>query len=110
MAVRASWGDRLLRVKGVLDVAGESQPLVIHGVHRTFHPPTLLARWPDADRRSRLVFIPAISTAPPWRRAGPKWSEDAVALNARIANGGDPLASTPQCDLISISALAAAVL
>jgi G3E family GTPase len=57
MAVRASWGERLLRVKGVLDVAGESQPLVIHGVHRTFHPPTLLARWPDADRRSRLVFI-----------------------------------------------------
>ncbi|MBI3198810.1 MAG: GTP-binding protein [Rhodospirillales bacterium] len=57
MAVRASWGDRLLRVKGVLDVVGESQPLVIHGVHRTFHPPTLLARWPDAERRSRLVFI-----------------------------------------------------
>ena len=57
MAVRASWGDRLLRVKGVLNVLGEDQPLVIHGVHRTFHPPTLLARWPDADRRSRLVFI-----------------------------------------------------
>ncbi|MBV8189720.1 MAG: GTP-binding protein [Alphaproteobacteria bacterium] len=57
MAVRAAWGDRLLRVKGVLDIVGESQPLVIHGVHRTFHPPTLLARWPDQDRRSRLVFI-----------------------------------------------------
>lgn len=57
MAVRASWGDRLLRVKGVLNVQGESQPLVIHGVHHTFHPPTLLARWPDAERRSRLVFI-----------------------------------------------------
>jgi G3E family GTPase len=57
MAVRASWGDRLLRVKGVLNVVGEDQPLVIHGVHRTFHPPTLLARWPDDDRRSRLVFI-----------------------------------------------------
>jgi G3E family GTPase len=57
MAVRASRSDRLLRVKGVLDVVGESQPLVIHGVHRTFHPPTLLARWPDSDRRSRLVFI-----------------------------------------------------
>lgn len=57
MAVRASWGDRLLRVKGVLNVVGESHPLVIHGVHRTFHPPTLLARWPDGDRRSRLVFI-----------------------------------------------------
>jgi G3E family GTPase len=57
MAVRATWGDQLLRVKGVLNVAGESQPLVIHGVHRTFHPPTLLARWPGDDRRSRLVFI-----------------------------------------------------
>ncbi|MBN9513275.1 MAG: GTP-binding protein [Alphaproteobacteria bacterium] len=57
MAVRASWGDQLLRVKGVLNIAGESQPLVIHGMHRTFHPPTLLARWPDADHRSRLVFI-----------------------------------------------------
>jgi G3E family GTPase len=57
MAVRASWGDRLLRVKGVLNVIGEATPLVIHGVHRTFHPPTLLARWPNDDRRSRIVFI-----------------------------------------------------
>jgi G3E family GTPase len=56
-AVRANWADRLLRVKGVLNVAGESQPLVIHGVHNTFHPPTTLAAWPDDDRRSRLVFI-----------------------------------------------------
>ena len=56
-AVRASWGEQLLRVKGVLDVVGETQPLVIHGVHRTFHPPTLLAAWPSADRRSRIVFI-----------------------------------------------------
>jgi G3E family GTPase len=55
--VRAAWGDKLLRVKGVLDVVGETQPLVIHGVHRTFHPPTLLARWPDGVRQSRLVFI-----------------------------------------------------
>jgi len=23
----------------------------------TFHPPTLLARWPDDARRSRLVFV-----------------------------------------------------
>ena len=44
-------------MKGVLDVVGETQPLVIHGVHRTFHLPTLLARWPDNERRSRLVFI-----------------------------------------------------
>ena len=56
-AVRANWADRLLRVKGVLNVAGEPQPLVIHGVHNTFHPPTTLAAWPDDDRRSRIVFI-----------------------------------------------------
>ena len=57
MGVRAVWGDKLMRVKGVLNVVGEQQPLVIHGVHRTLYPPTLLARWPDSDRRSRLVFI-----------------------------------------------------
>lgn len=56
-AVRGNWADRLLRVKGVLNVIGEDQPLVVHGVHHVFHPPTLLARWPDDDRRSRLVFI-----------------------------------------------------
>jgi G3E family GTPase len=47
----------LLRVKGILNVAGEDRPLVVHGVHDTFHPPTLLEAWPDADRRSRLVLI-----------------------------------------------------
>jgi len=56
-AVRGNWADRLLRVKGVLNVIGEDQPLVVHGVHHVFHPPTLLARWPDDDRRSQLVFI-----------------------------------------------------
>jgi G3E family GTPase len=56
-AVRATWAERLLRVKGVLNVTGEDRPLVIHGVHSVFHPPTLLAGWPDEDRRSRVVFI-----------------------------------------------------
>jgi G3E family GTPase len=55
--LRGLYGDELLRVKGILDVEGEAQPLVIHGVHQVFHPPVLLASWPDADRRSRLVFI-----------------------------------------------------
>ena len=56
--VRASWGDQLLRVKGILDVRGEDAPLVVHGVHRTFHSPALLAGWPAGERRSRLVVIP----------------------------------------------------
>jgi G3E family GTPase len=56
-ALRMAHADKLLRVKGILNVAGEAGPLVIHGVHDTFHPPVALARWPDADRRSRLVLI-----------------------------------------------------
>jgi G3E family GTPase len=46
-----------LRLKGVLNVAGEDGPLVIHGVQHVFHPPVALPRWPDQDRRSRLVLI-----------------------------------------------------
>jgi G3E family GTPase len=55
--IRAEHGPRLLRVKGVLDLAGEAAPVVVQGVHHVFHPPVRLSGWPDADRRSRLVFI-----------------------------------------------------
>jgi G3E family GTPase len=50
-------GERLLRVKGVLNVLGEEGPVVVHGVQHIFHPPVTLPLWPDADRRSRLVLI-----------------------------------------------------
>jgi G3E family GTPase len=55
--LRAAHGERLLRVKGVLNIAGEDGPIVIHGVQHIFHPPVTLLRWLDADRRSRLVLI-----------------------------------------------------
>jgi G3E family GTPase len=55
--LRATYGDRLLRVKGVLNVADEAGPVVIHGVQHVFHPPVALRRWPDGDRTSRLVMI-----------------------------------------------------
>jgi G3E family GTPase len=29
----------------------------VHGVQHLVHPPIHMAAWPDADRRSRLVFI-----------------------------------------------------
>jgi G3E family GTPase len=48
-------GADLLRVKGVLNVEGE--PVAVHAVQRIVHEPVFLARWPDAERRSRLVFI-----------------------------------------------------
>ena len=50
-------GPDLLRVKGLINVTGESSPLVVQGVQHLFHPPVALAGWPDADRASRLVFI-----------------------------------------------------
>ncbi|HWA42392.1 MAG TPA: GTP-binding protein [Hypericibacter adhaerens] len=50
-------GDKLLRIKGVLNVAGFDTPVAVHGVQHLFHPPALLPAWPDAERRSRLVLI-----------------------------------------------------
>ena len=50
-------GESLLRVKGVLNVAGQEKPVAIHGVQHVFYPPATLAHWDGEDRRSRLVFI-----------------------------------------------------
>ncbi len=51
-------GESLLRVKGVLDLAGHDRPVAIHGVQHLFHPPAPLPGWPEGEpRRSRLVFI-----------------------------------------------------
>lgn len=48
-------GAELLRVKGLLNVEGE--PVAVHAVQTLIHEPVYLQQWPDADRRSRLVFI-----------------------------------------------------
>jgi G3E family GTPase len=50
-------GQDLLRVKGIIHVAGLDRPMVIHGVQHVFHPPQLLESWPGDDRRTRLVVI-----------------------------------------------------
>ncbi len=56
--LRSGHGPKLLRVKGIINVAEHpDEPLVIHGVQHVFHPPAKLAEWPDDDRRSKLVFI-----------------------------------------------------
>jgi G3E family GTPase len=57
-AVKELLGPHLLRIKGLLAIAGrEDEPLVVHAVQDVFHPPEYLPAWPSADRRSRLVFI-----------------------------------------------------
>jgi G3E family GTPase len=50
-------GERVLRVKGILNVAGSPTPVAIHGVQHLVHPPVHMVAWPDGDRRSQLVFI-----------------------------------------------------
>ena len=50
-------GEKVLRVKGILNVEGSDTPVAVHGVQHLVHPPMHMAAWPDADRRSRLVFI-----------------------------------------------------
>ena len=50
-------GADVLRIKCILDVQGSDTPVAVHGVQHLVHPPAHMAAWPDADRRSRLVFI-----------------------------------------------------
>ena len=51
------YGEKLLRLKGILDIEGQPNPFVVHGVQHIFYPPDTLAAWPGPDRRSKLVFI-----------------------------------------------------
>ena len=55
------YGERILRVKGVLNVEGDLLPRVVQCVQHVAYPPTSLPAWPQtgplSDRRSRLVFI-----------------------------------------------------
>jgi len=50
-------GDKVLRVKGLLNVADASGPIVLHGVQHVIHPPIHLEQWPDHDHASRIVFV-----------------------------------------------------
>ncbi len=50
-------GSDLLRVKGLVNVAGEPGPVVVQGAQHVFHPPVTLEAWTSDDRRSRIVFI-----------------------------------------------------
>jgi len=50
-------GDRLLRIKGILDIEGQSTPVVIHGVQHLIHKPVHLAEWPKGLTGSVIVFI-----------------------------------------------------
>ena len=71
-------GEDVLRVKGLLNVVGSPVPVVVHGVQHLVHPPVHLERWPDGDRRSRLIFIT--------RRLDREPVERSLAAFNRLAN------------------------
>ena len=73
-------GESVLRVKGLLNVAGEDTPVIINGVQHIVHPPAHLEAWPDADRRSRIVFV--------MRGIGRQVLQDSLAAFNRLANPG----------------------
>ncbi|MDO9596458.1 MAG: GTP-binding protein [Azoarcus sp.] len=54
-------GADILRVKGLINVAGDPQPRVVHCVQDVAYPALRLERWPASgpfeDHRGRLVFI-----------------------------------------------------
>ena len=56
-ALAAFKGPELLRLKGLANIAGRSGPVALDAVQHLVHAPRELPRWPDADRRTRLVFI-----------------------------------------------------
>ncbi len=54
-------GDRILRIKGLINVVGEDAPRVVHCVQHVRYPESALPAWPTfedgSERDSRLVFI-----------------------------------------------------
>jgi G3E family GTPase len=57
--LQAFKAQNLLRMKAIVNVKGKDNPVVLHGVQHLFYPPAELPAWPDADHRSRFVFITA---------------------------------------------------
>ena len=53
---RAKW---VLRMKAIVNLQGKDNPTILHSVGHVFSPPVELTAWPDADHRSRFVFIVA---------------------------------------------------
>ncbi len=56
-ALAAKHGKKLLRVKGMVEIEGTEEPVIIHAVQHLFHPPMKIQAWPEGPRQSRIVFI-----------------------------------------------------
>ena len=50
-------GDSILRLKGLLHVIGDPDPVIVQGVQHSLYPPTHLPAWPDSEPHTEIVFI-----------------------------------------------------
>ena len=55
--VAQEFGDRLIRVKGLLHMEDTGEIVFVDGVQGVFHAPQRFREWPDADHGNRLVCI-----------------------------------------------------
>lgn len=52
------YGEKLLRIKGIVAVSGINAPIVVHGVQETIYPPRKLKAYSEKDLKdTRLVVI-----------------------------------------------------
>ena len=56
-ALTRAHAEKILRIKGLLSLPGETSPTAIHGIGDFLHPLEPIPHWPSADHRSRIVFI-----------------------------------------------------
>jgi len=52
-----TYGDQLLRLKGIIHAEDQPAPIAIHAVHHTIYKPTLLTGWDEDEPISRIVLI-----------------------------------------------------
>jgi G3E family GTPase len=54
---KAEFGEKLIRVKGLLQIADHGEIALVQAVQGVFHSPQRLREWPSADHGNRLVCI-----------------------------------------------------
>ncbi len=80
-------GARILRLKGLVAVAGVATPVVVQGVQHLVHPPRHLSAWPDGTARTRLVLIGHALDGALLRRSYGAFTGASAVVGARAVSG-----------------------
>ena len=95
-AIIVAYGDRLLRLKGILDLEGSDVPVAVHGVQHVFHPLRRLSAWPAGLRRSRMILIGRDLPREAIEQAFDAACRD-MPMTGRLRPTPTALPSTPSC-------------